>query len=59
MKPTSVAIVGIAVSFAVLGGIALAAQDRSLLKVPDGLAFSEFEGYENWQYVAVSRPKPA
>ena len=38
-----------------LGGVALAAQDRSTLKVPNGLAFSEFEGYENWQYVAVSQ----
>jgi hypothetical protein len=45
----------IAVSLAVLGGVALAAQDRSTLKVPNGLAFSEFEGYENWQYVAVSQ----
>ena len=41
--------------FAVLGGIALAAQDRFTLKVPNGLAFSEFRGYENWQNVAVSQ----
>jgi hypothetical protein len=45
----------VAVSFAVLSGLALAAQDRSTLKVPNGLAFSEFDGYENWQYVAVSQ----
>ena len=37
------------------GGVALAAQNRSTLKVPNGLAFSEFKGYENWQYVAVSQ----
>jgi hypothetical protein len=56
MKRTrSAAIVSIAVSFAVLGGVALAAQDRSKLKVPNGLAFSEFKGYEDWQYVAVSQ----
>ena len=55
MKRTSTAaIMSIAVSFAVLG-VALAAQNRSTLKVPNGLAFSEFEGYENWQYVAVSQ----
>jgi hypothetical protein len=42
-------------SLAAAGGIALAAQDRSTLKVPNGLAFSEFKGYENWQYVAVSQ----
>jgi len=41
-------------AFAV-GGIALAAQDRFTLKVPNGLAFEEFKGYENWQYVAVSQ----
>ena len=37
------------------GGIAFAAQDRSALKVPDGLGFSEFKGYEDWQAVAVSQ----
>jgi hypothetical protein len=42
-------------SVAAAGGIALAAQDRSTLKVPNGLAFSEFKGYENWQNVAVSQ----
>ncbi len=46
-----------AVSVSILGGIALAAQDRYTLKVPDGLAFADFRGYENWQYVAVSQVK--
>jgi len=41
--------------FTVLGGIALAAQDKYTVKVPDGLAFSEFKGFENWQTVAVSQ----
>jgi hypothetical protein len=40
---------------AVSGGIALAAQDRSALKVPDGLSFAEFKGYEDWANVAVSQ----
>jgi hypothetical protein len=44
-----------AVSLAVLCSMALAAQDRSTLKVPNGLAFSEFKGYETWQDVAVSQ----
>lgn len=36
-------------------GLSLSAQqDRYTLKVPDGLAFSDFKGYENWQDVAVS-----
>src|SRR5271170_1129126 len=41
-------------SFAVLCGIALAAQDRYTLQVPGGLAWSEFKGYEDWQTIAVS-----
>jgi hypothetical protein len=39
---------------AVLGGIALAQQDKYTLKVPGGLAFSEFKGYEGWQVVSIS-----
>lgn len=30
------------------------AQDKYTLKVPGGLAFSEFKGYESWQTVSVS-----
>jgi len=42
------------VSLCVLLGVALAAQDRFTLAVPNGLAFAEFKGYETWQDVAVS-----
>ena len=49
------AIVIIAVLLAVLSGMALGAQDRFTLKVPNGLAFSDFKGYETWQDVAVSQ----
>ena len=38
----------------VLLSVALGAQNRYALKVPDGLAFSEFGGYDSWQDVAVS-----
>jgi hypothetical protein len=38
-----------------LGGIALAAQDKYACQVPDGLAFSEFRGYDEWQTVAISQ----
>jgi hypothetical protein len=48
------AIVIIASLLAVLGSMALAAQDRFTVKVPNGLAFSEFRGYDTWQDVAVS-----
>ncbi len=34
---------------------ALAAQDKWSLKAPNGVGFSEFKGYEDWQTVAVSQ----
>jgi hypothetical protein len=46
--------VTIVVLLAAAGGIAFAAQDRYSLKVPNGLAFSDFKGYDTWQDVAVS-----
>lgn len=39
---------------AILGGTAISAQDKYALKVPGGLAFSEFRGYESWETVSVS-----
>ncbi len=45
----------IAVVLALLGGRAISAQDKYTLQVPDGLAFSEFRGYEDWQVIAVSQ----
>jgi len=52
-------LVMVAASLAVLGGMAYAAQDRYSVQVPDGLAFSEFRGYEDWQAVAVSQTEDA
>ena len=43
------------VALALLGGTAFSAQDKYTLRVPNGLAFSDFRGYENWQVVAVSQ----
>ncbi|HMK44037.1 MAG TPA: cytochrome P460 family protein [Dissulfurispiraceae bacterium] len=40
---------------AVLCGMAISAQDKYTLQVPNGLAFSEFRGYESWQVVSVSQ----
>jgi hypothetical protein len=40
---------------AALGGRAISAQDKYTVQVPDGLAFSEFRGYEVWQTIAVSQ----
>jgi mono/diheme cytochrome c family protein len=33
---------------------ATSAQDKYTLKIPNGLAFSEFRGYEGWQVVSIS-----
>ena len=45
----------LAVVLAALGGRAVSAPDKYSLQVPDGLAFAEFRGYEDWQVVAVSQ----
>jgi hypothetical protein len=64
MKPRSVTLTLTTVAaLAVIGsvaGMALAqqqAQDRYTLSVPNGLAFSDFRGYDGWQDVAVSETK--
>jgi hypothetical protein len=41
-------------SFAAAAGLAIAAQDRFALSVPNGPAFSEFRGYDTWAYISVS-----
>jgi hypothetical protein len=43
------------VFFAALAGMILASQDKYTVKVPGGLAFSEFKGYESWQTISMSR----
>ena len=43
----------IAVVLAVSGGRAISAQDKYTVQVPNGLAFSEFRGNEDWQTVSV------
>jgi len=42
----------------VLVALAMAAQDKYTLKVPNGLSFSEFRGYESWQVVSISQDGP-
>jgi Cytochrome P460 len=44
-----------AVVIAALGGTAISGQDKYTLQVLNGLAFSEFRGYEDWQVVSVSQ----
>jgi len=45
----------VVVCLSVLVTLALAAQDKYTVKVPGGLAFSEFRGYEGWQAISISR----
>jgi len=50
------AMVIVALALAVLGGrAAVSAQDKYTLKVPGGLGFSEFRGYESWQVISISQ----
>ena len=57
LAAASIAIAATAVAVAILGGGATSAQDKYALQVLNGLAFSEFRGYEDWQTVAVGRPE--
>ena len=54
-----IVVVSLAVSaLAILDGAAVIAQDtgraKYTVRVPNGLAFSEFRGYEGWQTVSIS-----
>ena len=42
-------------SLFILGGAAISAQDKYTVRVPNGLAFSEFRGFEDWTTVSVSQ----
>ena len=55
MKCKSMAMIAaIAGVLAVMGGWAIAAQDKYTVKVPNGLSFADFRGYEDWQAVGPS-----
>jgi hypothetical protein len=49
----------IAGMLAIMGSWAIFAQDKYTLKVPNGLAFSEFKGYEAWQVISISQSATA
>ena len=40
---------------AVVSGVAISAQDKYTVKLPDGVAFSDFRGYEDWQLISTSK----
>src|SRR6187551_824862 len=37
-----------------LSSLGVAAQDKYSVVVPDGLAFADFRGYENWEIISTS-----
>ncbi len=49
------AIAAMTVVFAIVGIIAFAEQDKYTLQVPNGIAFSDFRGYEDWSVVSVAQ----
>jgi hypothetical protein len=51
-------VVTMAAILAAVVGTAFSAQDKYALQVPNGLALSEFRGYEKWEVVAVSYSDP-
>lgn len=48
-------IIAVGAALAVASGLAPAAQDRYALRVPNGLPFSDFRGYERWGVIAISQ----
>src|SRR6478736_3816106 len=56
MKHSSNLTVAVATAvLAVLSGTAVYAQDKYSLKSPSGIAFSDFNGYEDWAVVSSAR----
>jgi hypothetical protein len=55
----NIGVVGFAAAFFyVLAALAGAIQDKYTVKVPGGLSFSEFKGYEDWAVVSISQNGP-
>ena len=40
---------------AIVSGVAISAQDKYTLKLPDGIPFSDWKGYEDWQLISTSK----
>src|SRR5215468_4828707 len=55
MSRTSKVTIGMAAVWLAVFGWVISAQDKYTVKVPGGLAFSEFRGYEGWQAISISR----
>jgi len=44
-----------AMVLAVVSGLAISAPDKYTLKLAEGVAFSDFKGYEDWQLISTSK----
>src|ERR1700719_48519 len=40
---------------AIVSGVAVSGQDKYTLKLPNGLPFSDFKGYEDWQLISSAQ----
>jgi cytochrome P460 len=60
MRSERLRTIAVVTALMVLGGNAMSAQekDKYMVKVPGGLAFSEFRGYEGWHLVSISQDGP-
>src|SRR3984885_3065616 len=58
MKKIVLFAASVVTSLALVAGAAISDQDRYTVKVPNGLAFSEFRGYELWQTISISQNGP-
>src|ERR1700760_113651 len=59
LRAAAISIAAAGFTFALLfiasGSTAISAQDKYMVSVPQGLSFSEFRGYEDWQTIGVSQ----
>jgi len=53
-KKTLAILVAVA-ALGILAGITRAAQDKYTLRLRDGVAFSDFKGYEDWRLISTSK----
>jgi hypothetical protein len=53
-KVQALLITSVAVAISIIGGRAISAQDKYTLRVPGGLGFAEFKGYEDWPVISIS-----
>ena len=56
MTHRQITAIALAAGSILVAGITLAAQDRDAVTSPNGIALSEFKGYEAWQVIAPSLP---